>query len=186
MDAEARQPAPILTYAEDLARRGVACRTTADGVHVIIPNAGDRSRLVHAPKWTWPAFVALEVLVNVPLLVVSLLVHELVWIRLFRFRPAVEVEVTAGEVIVRDRRDPNIISRTYRWPRAEVGEFRPNRFDLALWVRVPGREMPDDSVLSGLERPLLEYICQHVTPLLPHAHGNGPAPASARARPREK
>jgi hypothetical protein len=168
---QASQPAPVLPYAGDLARRGVTCRTTAEGVHIIIPNAGDRSRLVHAPKWTWPAFVALELLVNLPLLVVSLLLRELVWIRLFRFRPAVEAEVTTAEVIVRDRRDASITSHTYRWPRAEIAEFRPNRFDLALWVRVPGREMHEDAVLTGLERPLLEYICAQVAPLLP-ACGN--------------
>jgi hypothetical protein len=138
-------------------------------VHILIPTAGGTARLIRAPKWTWPAFILLELLVNLPLLVVTLLVRDLVWVRLFRFRPAVEVEVTADEVIVRDRRDQNVIAQTYRWPRAKVAEFRPNRFAAALWVRIPGREMSDDAVLSGLARPLLEYICEHVTPLLPSA-----------------
>jgi hypothetical protein len=154
---------PVLAYADDLTQRGVTCRTTPDGIHLIIPDAG-LSRMIRAPRWTWPAFVVLEVVVNLPILGLAMLVNGHVWIRLFRFRPAVEVKVSEREIVILDRRDPGLLPRTHRWRRRAVWEFRPNQFDLALWVRVPGAMF--DDVLRGLERPLLEYIALHVQPLL--------------------
>ena len=160
--------APVLQYGDAVTRRDAVCRTTEEGVHVIVPTVGT-VRLVRAPLWARPLFIAVEVALNLPLQILSLLFRELVWIRLFRFQPAVEVEVTSTELVVSDRRDEGVVNSTRRWPRAEVAEFRPNRFGNSMWVRVPGQEVTD--VLSGLERPLLEYISEHVTPLLPAASG---------------
>jgi hypothetical protein len=139
------------------------CRTTPEGVHVIIPTVGT-ARLLRVPVWTWPFFIAIEVAINLPLQVFTLLFKHPVWVRLFRFRPAVEVEVTAEEIIVTDRRDENVVNSTRRWRRAELAEFRPNRFGNSIWIRVPGQEVAD--VLTGLERPLLDFISEHVSPLV--------------------
>jgi hypothetical protein len=159
---------PPLQYGDAVTRRDAVCRTTAEGVHVIIPTIGT-ARLIRAPLWARPLFISIEVTLNLPLQVLSLLFREVVWIRLFRFRPAVEVEVTAEELVVTDRRDENVVSSTRRWRRWDVAEFRPNRFGNSMWIRIPGREVND--VLHGLERPLLDYISEHVSPLLgPAAH----------------
>ncbi len=104
--------------------------------------------------------------VNIVLLPLSILLGAPIWLNKVRFAPGVVVEVTRDELIVTDCRGN--IAVINRWPRKDVGEFRPNRFDRMMLVRVPGVSNLD--VLVGLDHDVLTFISDQMIPLLPGVH----------------
>lgn len=75
-------------------------------------------------------------------------------------KPRAVIEIGIDHIVVRDRGDEGLgwWCTTSRWSRRDVGEFRRNRFESMLFLRIPGQVSHD--LLSGLDEQTLIDVCQ--------------------------
>ena len=165
---------PVLQYGGRITQLGVVCTTTPDGLRILVPGTAWVDRLdLRLPVVGRAIWIALETLMFIVPVAWGGLGRLGSLVRAWTGKPVVEVELTASELVITDRRGDITCQRL---PRGAIGEFRLNRFQPTIWVRIPGRDAQD--ALSGLDRQIQQYIVDRVAPLLPGCGGEDSTPAA--------
>ena len=163
-----------LTYGDAVTRRGITCRSTAEGIVVTVPYRNELERRL--VEGTSPLLQPIQAAIEFSIAAVARRLGREDGDRLaaewFRREPALEVEVTASDVLVTEC-DAEGHTTRHAWPRGSVAEghttsqFRPNRFEPSIWIRVTDRAVLD--VGRGLDRTAAAFVCGAVSPFLPNA-----------------
>lgn len=87
--------------------------------------------------------------------------------------PRMIIELNRTEFRISEKTGRGAKMTSQSWPRAEVGELRPNRYSRGLLVRIPGKQNFD--ILTDCSSDLIQSIGEALTEAMERTQPHSPA-----------